>query len=273
MIKNVNSYLSNIPQLPKIVIELESFRKADSKSSKQLANIIKNDLELHSLILKVMDFDIFYFNEKPRSIQNFVIVTNIEFVSTLALSLAIIKTIKSNLFSYAVTMDDFLYSNTLAMRLVDLWIGKISKNLKNELLLPAFLQDISKPIISLIINENKLTEQFLKELSDSHTISEVEKQFLGLFASRISANILKNWELSYNIIFPIAFSDDLTNCPLTFKRKALILNVLKIVCNIREPFKESLIKKVVSKLDLYKLETKPFLEACEEIKGSKVKNI
>ena len=43
MIKNFAKYLQNIPNLPEIIIELDSFRKSKNRNFKQLAMIIKNN--------------------------------------------------------------------------------------------------------------------------------------------------------------------------------------------------------------------------------------
>ena len=49
------------------------------------------------------------------------------------------------------------------MLIVEMWLKKSDKKLKDELLIPAFLQDLAKPFISQAISENKL-EQFLNEI-------------------------------------------------------------------------------------------------------------
>ncbi|MBL3519665.1 HDOD domain-containing protein [Arcobacter lanthieri] len=267
MIKNLTKYIHNIPKLPEIIVELDSFRKSQNKNSKHLTMIIKKDKNLHQNILKVMDFNIFDFDTKPKNITNFIAFTNLEFVTTLATALTITKSINLNLFSYAVTTDDFLYSNTLAMRITDIWINKIDKNLKNELLLPAFLQGLSKPIISLAISENKLTEKFLNDISTSKSLALIEEKFTGYKTGRITANILKNWGLSYNIIFPIAFSQDLINCPKEFRLKAIILNIINNICNLREPLSDKNIHIALEDLALFDFDIELFLTSIDEIKN------
>ena len=264
MIKNFAKYLQNIPNLPEIIIELDSFRKSKNRNFKQLAMIIKNDKNLHLDILKIMDFQIFDFFNKPKNIQNFISITSLEFVCALATSLCFCRSIKTNLFSYAVTFDDFLYSNTLSMLIVEMWLKNSDKKLKDELLIPAFLQDLAKPLISKAISEHKLTEQFLSEINNSN-ISKAEEKFIGFNSQRISSNILKNWGLSHNIIFPILFSKDLENCPNEFRLKALILNIVSIVSNLREPLLESNIKKAINEIELFGLNSDRFLTTISNI--------
>lgn len=257
MIKDFAKYLQDIPNLPDIVVELDNFRKSKNRNFKQLTAIIKKDKNLHLDILKIMDFQIFNFLNKPKSIQSFISITSLEFVCSLATSLSFSRTIKTNLFSYAVTHLDFLYSNTLAMLIIEMWLRNSDKKLKDELLIPMFLQNISKPIISAAISDNKLTEQFLNEINSSN-ICKAEEKFIGFNAQRVSSNILKNWGLSHNIIFPILFSKDLENCPNEFRKKALILDIVSFVADFREPLIDKNIKKAISQIELFRLDSDGF---------------
>ena len=71
-----------------------------------------------------------------------------------------------------------------------------------------------------VIQEEKKTEEFLKELEETKDTSYCEEKFTGFTCARITANIFKHWNLSHNIIFPIAFAEDIENCPDSFKKKA-----------------------------------------------------
>ena len=73
-------------------------------------------------------------------------------------------------------------------------------------------------------------EEFLKELEETKDTSFCEEKYTGYSCARITANIFKNWELSHNLIFPIAFAEDIENCHQPFKQKAQILEIIKILC-------------------------------------------
>jgi hypothetical protein len=105
----------------------------------------------------------------------------------------------------------------VAFIMVPSWIDSPREDLRNELLLPAFLQDIGKFIISQLIQDDRQTEFFLKSLVETDDISACELEFTGYTCSRISANIFKHWDFSHNIIFPIAFTQDLEKFKLDLK--------------------------------------------------------
>lgn len=273
MIKNFTKYMQLVSPLPKVTIELDLFRKSKSKNVEDLSNIIKSDELLHQNIIKIINFNLFDFKKKPKNISNFVAITNLDFVLSIATALTITQTVKLNLYSYAATIDDFLYSNTIASILIDKWIGKFNKELRNELLFPAFLQEISKPLISVAISENKLTENFLSSIASTNNLSLVEEKFIGYKSSRISANILKKLDLSHNIILPIAFCEDLENCPEDFLQKATVLNILKDICNLREPLNENSIHRSLDTLLKHNFKTELFLTQIELIKSNIDKRI
>ncbi len=157
-------------------------------------------------------------------------------------------------------LKDFLFISSLASNIINTWVEEIDTNLKEELLLPAFLQEVGKFIISTVIRERK-TEEFLKEIEESKDISLVEESFTGYSCARITANIFKKWNLNHNIIFPIAFTLDINNCPPSFKQKAQILQIIKILCDIRYPLSDENVEKALNKVVLYNFDVDKFLNS------------
>ena len=139
-------------------------------------------------------------------------------------------------------------------------------DLKNELLLPAFLQQIGKYVISDAIQENKQTEEFLLALENTTSPARVEETFTGFSCAKITANIFKNWSFSHKIIFPIAFVDDVENCPEDFKQHAQILEIVKILCDIRKPLDEENIEIAINKASNYGFDVEHLLNSIDVIK-------
>lgn len=264
LLKEINS----LPPLPSSVYELEDFRKLDSEDMDKLILIINKDPLITANILKVANSSMFSFKTKVETLSRAISLLGIKFTISIAIGSAIQETIKSNLLAYAVSNDDFIQSSSLALNIINTWISKIDFDLKNELLLPAFLQEVGKFVISQVIQEEKLTEEFLKELEETKDISLCEENFMGYSCARITANIFKNWNLSHNIVFPIAFTEDIENCPESFRQKAQILEIVKILCDIRYPFSDFNIEKALKKVALYNFDVEDFLNSIDVIKGA-----
>ena len=258
--------LKNIPDLPTNVIELDRFRKEDSIDTDKLMEILQKDPLIVANILRISNSSMFGFRTKVETLSRAINLLGTKFVLSVAIGSSVTKSLNSNLLPYAVSIDDFLFASSLASNIVDVWIGKIDTGLRNSLMLPAFLQEVGKFIISKVVQDGRKTEEFMISMEETKDITKTEELFTGFSCARITANIFKRWDLSHNIIFPIAFSNDLTNCPESVKIKAQILQIIKILCDIRSPLSDENIEKALKKVVLYNFDIDKFLDSIESIK-------
>ena len=266
MKKKILKEITSLPPLPANIIELDNFRKQDSTDSEKLVEILKKDPLIVANILKIANASMFGFRSKVDTLSRAINLLGIKFAISVAIGSSISQAVKSNLLAYAVTTDDFILTSSLASNIVNTWVANINFDLKNELLLPAFLQEVGKFVISQVIQEEKKTEEFLKELEETKNTSLCEEKFTGFTCARITANIFKHWNLSHNIIFPIAFAEDIENCPESFKQKAQILQIVKILCDIRYPLSEKNIEKALEKVVEYNFDVEHFINSINVIK-------
>lgn len=268
MKKQLIKELNNLPELPTHIIELNEFKKEDSIDTQKLMRILQKDPLIVANILKIANSSMFGFRSKIDTLSRAINLLGTKFVVSIAIGSSITQTLKANLLAYAATIDDFLFISSLASNIVNIWVEKIDNELKEELLLPAFLQEVGKFIISTVIQEEKRTEDFLKEIEETKEITLIEESFIGYSCARITANIFKKWDLSHNIIFPIAFTSNINDCPSAFKTKAQILQIIKILCDIRYPLSDESIEKALNKVVLYNFDVDKFLNSIESIKSS-----
>lgn len=266
MRKKLIKEITSLPPLPNNIIELDNFRKLDSTDTNKLVEILNKDPLIVANILKIANSSMFGFRSKVDTLSRAINLLGIKFAISIAIGSSISNTIKSNLLAYAVTNDDFIFSSSLASNIVNTWVSTINFDLKNELLLPAFLQEVGKFVISQVIQNEKKTEEFLKELEETKDTSLCEEKFTGFTCARITANIFKHWNLSHNIIFPIAFTEDIENCPESFKKKAQILQIVKILCDVRYPLSDKNIEKALEKVVLYDFDIEHFINSIDVIK-------
>ncbi len=266
MKKKILKEITSLPPLPANIIELDNFRKQDSTDSEKLVEILGKDPLIVANILKIANSSMFGFRSKVDTLSRAINLLGIKFVISVAIGSSISQAVKSNLLAYAVTTDDFIFTSSLASNIINTWVANINFDLKNELLLPAFLQEVGKFVISQVIQNEKKTEEFLKELEDTKDTSLCEEKFTGFTCARITANIFKHWNLSHNIIFPIAFAEDIENCPESFRQKAQILHIIKILCDIRYPLSERNIEKALEKVVEYNFDVEHFVNSINVIK-------
>jgi HD-like signal output (HDOD) protein len=266
MKKRLLEEIASLAPLPTSIIELDQFRNTDSVDVDKLMEIIKKDPLMVANILKVANSSMFGFRSKIETLSRAINLLGIKFTVSIAIGSAIQNNIKSNLLAYAVSNEDFIYTSSLATNIVNTWVSSIDFDLKNELLLPAFLQEIGKFIISEVIQKEKKTEDFLNDLENTKDISFCEEKYIGFTCARITANIFKHWNLSHNIIFPIAYAEDIESCPESFKQKAKILQIVKILCDIRHPLSDKNVEKALKKVAFYNFDVEQFLNSIDVIK-------
>jgi len=256
-----------LPPLPKSVIELEEFRKSSDKEPLDLLKIIEQDPLVITTLLKVANSAMFGFRHAVESPSRAINLLGVNFTISIALGSIVQDVIKSNLDAYKVSTDDFMFSSNLASNLVNSWVGAISFDLKEELLLPAFLQETGKFILSELIYESGKIAEFQNAIKNGEgNLSELENKFVGFSCSKITANIFKHWKLSHNLIFSIGFVGDIKNCPDEYKQKAQILEVIKILSDITAPLSDGNISKALVKAKEYELDTSLLTKSIDKIK-------
>ena len=266
MKKDLLEEINSLPALPSSVIELGKYKSIGNADIQTLISIIEKDPLMIVTILKIANSNMFGFKSRVETLNRAINLLGINFIISVAIGSAIQDTINSNLLAYTVKNEDFLFSSVLASNIINTWVSNINFDLKNELLLPAFLQEVGKFIISEVIQKNRKSEEFLMELEETKDTTFCEKKFTGYSCARITANIFKQWNLSPNIIIPIAFTENTESCPNEFKIKAQILEIVKILCDIRYPLSDQNIEKALEKVVLYDFDVEHFLNSIDVIK-------
>lgn len=272
MKKKLIQKIDSLPPLPSSIIELSDFKQIKNSTPEKLVKIIEQDPLMVTTILRVANSSMFGFRSKVDTLSRAIHLLGMNFTISVAMGTVIQDTIKSNLCAYAVTTDDFIFSSALATKIVNTWISSIDFDLKDELLLPAFLQETGKFVISEIIQDNKQTEEFLAFLDTNKDITFCEEEFVGYSCARITANIFKNWSLGHNLIFSIGFVGDLENCPEEFVKKVQILEIIKILTDVRAPLNDEAVENAIAKVVEYGFDLEHFVNSIDAIKEEILEN-
>lgn len=258
--------IDSLPPLPNSVLELEEFRKMSNKEPLDLLKIIEKDPLIITTVLRVANSAMFGFVSEVETPSRAISLLGVNFTISIALGSVIQNLIQTNLSAYKASTEDFMFACNLASSLVNSWVAKISFDLKEDLLLPAFLQETGKFVISEVIHEKALTEEFQNQLDITKDVALVEKEFVGFSCARITANIFKHWNLSHNLIFSIGFVGDTKNCPADYLQKVQILEIIKILSDIRNPLSDANVQRALTKAEEYGLDTSILSQAIESIK-------
>ncbi len=243
--------IESLPPLPKTVIEIGEFRKKPNKEAVELLNIIEKDALIISTLLKISNSAMFGFRSKVETPSRAVSLLEINFTISVAIGGTVQNLLMTNLEPYGINSDDFMRASNISSTLANLWLSKIDFDLKEELLLPALLQETGKFILADLLVSEKKSDLFKSKIASGSSIEDAEKELLEITTSEITAQIFRHWKLSDNLINMIEFVDNISNVAPEYLQKAQILDVIKTACDVRNPLSEENSAKAIKKATAY----------------------
>lgn len=265
MTENIIEKIESLPPLPKTIIEIEEFRQQSEKEAYELLKIIEKDALIVSTLLKVSNSAMFGFRSKVETASKAINLLGINFTITIAVGGTVQNLLKTNLSPYGINSDDFMRASNLATTLAALWLTKVDFDLKEELVLPALLQEAGKFILADVIDSEDKTDEFKKLISEGKTIAQAEKECVGVTTSEITAKIFRHWKLSDSLIDVIENVDDLSKCKAENLEKSQILDVLKTICCVTDAFSDENVEKGIAKASKFNLDVKNLESAVEKL--------
>ncbi|AXH14524.1 HDOD domain-containing protein [Malaciobacter mytili] len=265
MSENILERIESLPPLPKTIAEIEEFRQKRDKEAFELLKIIEKDALIISTLLKVSNSAMFGFRSKVETPSRAINLLGINFTISIAIGGTVQNLLKANLSPYGINSDDFMRVSNMATTLTNLWLSKVSYDLKEELILPALLQEAGKFVIADILELEGKTSEFQALLSQGYSTAQAEKELLGLTTSEITARIFRHWKLSDTLINSIEFVDDLSNVDEAFRQRAEILNVVKTACEVNCALSDESIQNAIEKAKEFNLDVKALEIAIEKL--------
>jgi HD-like signal output (HDOD) protein len=255
-----------LPPLPKTVLDLEEFKKSSNKNLEDLLAIVEQDPLIVATLLKVANSAMFGFNNKVESASRAIHLLGVNFTLSIAFGSAIKSAFDTDLGAYGINADGFMRIANMSSNLLSAWLGRVDNELKEELLLPIFLLETGRFIISSVAVENGTKDEFYKKLqNDPASISDIEREYFNVTSTQITSHVFKHWNLSDTLINIIGYTDNLANCPDKYKKSAQILNVVKTICNVVDPLSDKFVESGIAKANEFGLETKALEKAIEKM--------
>jgi HD-like signal output (HDOD) protein len=262
---NILQKIESLPPLPKTIIDIEEFRKRSDKEASDLLEIIEKDALIISTLLKISNSAMFGFRSKVETPGRAISLLGINFTISIAIGGTVQNLLMTSLTPYGINSDDFMRASNISSTLANLWLSKVNVDLKEEIILPALLQEIGKFILSdLLISEDK-ADEFKNKIASGVSIENAERDLLGFTTSEITAKIFKYWKLSDNLVDMIEFVDDVSKVSSEYKIKTQILDVIKTACSVNSPLSDENVANAISKASQYGLDTKILKKAIETL--------
>lgn len=262
---NIINKIESLPPLPKTIADIEEFRKGNSKDALQLLHIIEKDALVITTLLKTTNSAMFGFRSSVETPSRAINLLGVNFTVSIAIASIINNLIKTNLEPYGLTADDFMRISNISTSLANTWLGKVDPALRDELVLPALLQESGKFIIADIINNIEKVTEFKEALAESNNLSELEKEYSRYTSAEVTALVFKHWKLSDKLIAMIKHVDDIENCDDSIKEKTQILKVIKTACDVRDPLGSEYVNEAMKLAKEYGLDSQTLYQAITKI--------
>ncbi|KLE03629.1 HDOD domain-containing protein [Aliarcobacter butzleri] len=263
---NILNKIDSLPPLPKTIIEVEEFRKKPNKEIADLLKIIEKDALIVSTLLKISNSAMFGFRSRVETPARAVSLLGINFTISIAIAGTVQNLLKSDLEPYGVNVNDFMKASNTASILANLWLSKIDLALKEEIVLPALLQETGKFILADYIKQENLSETFRGKVDSGELIEDVERNLLGITTSQVTAQIFRHWKLSDKLVNMIENVDNISNVSDEYKKQTQILEVIKTAAYIKNPLSDENVKKAIEKALKYKLDITSLKNAITTLK-------
>lgn len=248
--------IESLPPLPRTIIEIEEFRKKPNKEAVDLLKIIEKDALIISTLLKISNSAMFGFRSKVETPSRAINLLGINFTISIAIGGTVQNLLMTNLEPYGINSDDFMRVSNISSTLANLWLSKVDVDLKDEIILPALLQETGKFILADIVSNEGKVEQFKAKVAAGASIEVVEKELLDVTTSQITAKIFRHWKLSENLVNMIEHVDDVSNASEEYKKRTQILDVIKAAAYVKEPLSDENVEKAINKAQTYGLDVK-----------------
>ena len=258
------SKIDSLPPLPQTVMELEEYKKNRETDILKLLQIIEKDPLVVAGILKVANSAMFGFRSAVETPSRALNLLGVNFALSIGLNESIRNSIKATLNAYGISADDFMRVCNISSKLLSDWLSSIDYNLKEELILPAFLQETGKFVISDMLEEEKRNEEFLNALKSSNDIAKIEEQYLGTTTSKVTAMIFKHWNLSDTLINSIENVDYPEKAQMK-RKNSQILNVIKTICSVCDPMSDENIALGIEKAKKFGLDVPKLQKAIDKM--------
>jgi HD-like signal output (HDOD) protein len=262
---NILEKIESLPPLPKTIIDIEEFRRKSEKEAFELLQIIEKDALIISTLLKVSNSAMFGFRSKVETPSRAINLLGINFTISIAIGGTVQNLLMADLKPYGINSDDFMRASNLSSTLTNLWVSKVDYDLKEELLLPALLQEAGKFILADLVISEKKEEEFKNRIALGEDVATVEREIIGSTTSEITAKIFRHWKLSDNLIDIIELVDDIEKCKANVKQKSQILDVIKTACSVEDPLSDDNCSKAIAKATKYGLNVKVLEKALETL--------
>ena len=203
MNEKIIKQIKALPPLPKSILKVQKITNDPNSSIDDLIKVIKEDPMLTADLLKVANSPLYGFRGKIKTIAQVVSLFGMVTIKGFVISFAIKNSLKFDLSAYGLGEKEF-YDVSSKRNIIALHWFKNDKNSLDIVATNSFLIDLGAVVISLVLDNEGKNETFKNRLLNGESREELEKEFVGVTTTKVTAEMFKHWNFSEDLIESMA---------------------------------------------------------------------
>lgn len=264
MNENIIKSIKSLPPLSKTIMDIQQL--GSDASVADLIKIVEKDPMIVADLLKAANSPLYNFPKEITSVSQVVSLFGLNITRSIILGQTTKKLMNIDLEAYGIDEAEFSHISLAQANLAYALAKKITPDNQDLLFLAALLQESGKILLAKELKDLFRIEEFQESIKNSSNISIQEKEILGATTAQVSARIFRYWKLDQYLIKIIQYSDAPLKADESIRAEALILQFVRIVINVVNPFHDNLIKLMLKRVGKSGYDKEIFKEEIEKAK-------
>jgi HD-like signal output (HDOD) protein len=230
--------IKSLPPLSKTITDINMVYASEDSSINDLAKVVETDPMIVANLLKAANSPLYGFGKEIRNASQAVSLFGMSLTRSIAVGNSVRKLLNVDMKPYNVTSDRFAEVSSLQASLILNWYKHINKQKAEILYLAAFLQDTGKILIASDIIQDDETTSFSSEVELTNDLPSVERSYVNVTSSEVTAEIFDHWGFDQSFIEMIKYADNPEGAPTSIKEYSLALNIVKTILPLNKPLSE-----------------------------------
>ncbi len=266
MLITIVEKIKALPPLPESFQKINAICSDENGTTQQLAKVIEKDPMLVASLLRLANSPLYGFSREIKSVLQAVSLFGMTTTRALVAGISVKKLLQMDIAPYGVTPEAFADISNMQGMLMRQWYRKLDPDTRDTLFLCGLLQETGKILIADEIVRSGEVTPFQSEIATTHSLSEVERAFVGTTTALVTAAVFEHWGFDESVIRYIRHSDSPGSAPDDKTRRfAASLHVAKTAVAINGPMSERNITLGLREVQRFSLDETSFAEAIEHL--------
>lgn len=230
--------INSLPPLSKTIMDINKVYSDPESSVHDLAKAIEHDPMIIANLLKAANSPLYGFAKDINNVAQAVSLFGMSMTRSIAISNSVRKLLNVDMKPYGITSEKFAEISELQATLMMNWYKQIDKKKADKLYLATFLQETGKILIANSIIQEDETTSFYSEVELTNNMAIVEKSYVDITSSEVTALIFKHWKFDKEFVDMIKYADNPASAPDEVKEYSTALNIVKTIVPVNKPLSE-----------------------------------